>query len=222
MPALRSAQLPGVARAPPGARGLPSAPRRAGTARRGDDQHLDVGVVELLHESDARRDQAGAAEQHETGRRQPRRGLRGRLLERPHRRMQRGRAPEHVVGDPARVVDELVVVRLVEQRVRVGRVGREQRRDAADQEIEGGCSLARVDGQPDRCREQQDVAERIGGRHGFREVGKTRDVDVGRDQEHPRQQTDPDREDERVDQPDRSRRVFRRRTSRIRPAIRAG
>ena len=59
---------------------------------------------------------------------QPRAGLERGLLERPHRGVQRGRAPEQVEGDPADVVAELVVVRPREQRVVVRGVDGEQAR----------------------------------------------------------------------------------------------
>ena len=69
------------------------------------------------------RDQARAGEERETQRRQARARRERRLLERPHGGVQGGRAPEQVVGDPADVVDQLVVaVRALEQGEVVRRV----------------------------------------------------------------------------------------------------
>jgi hypothetical protein len=73
-------------------------------------------------------------------------------------------APEEVERDPAHVVAELVVVRAREQRIVVRRVDGEEGDDAPDQEVEGGGPLAVVDREPDRGGEEEDVAERIGGR----------------------------------------------------------
>ena len=117
----------------------------------------------------ARRDQARGGEQGEAERGQARARLERRLLERPHRRVQRRGAPEEVEGDPADVVDQLVVVRALEQRVVVRRVDREEADDAADEEVEGGRALAGVDREADRGGEQQDVAERVRDRDGLLE-----------------------------------------------------
>ena len=95
---------------------------------RGDDEHEHVGVAPRLPGADSGRDQTGAGEQSEAKRREARARLERRLFERPHRRVERGGAPEQVVRDPADVVDQLVVVRVGEQRVRVGRVDGEQAR----------------------------------------------------------------------------------------------
>ena len=95
-----------------------------------------------------------------------------RLLERPHGGVQGGRTPEQVVGDPADVVDQLVVaVRALEQGEVVGRVRGEEADDAPDEQVEGRRALARVDREPDRGPEQEDVPEGIRHRHGFREPG---------------------------------------------------
>ena len=124
----------------------------------------------------------------ETERGEPRAGLERGLLERPHRRVKRRGAPEEVVGDPADVVAELVVVGVREQRVRVGGVDGEQRDDAPDQQVEGRGALAVVDREPDRRGEEQDVAERVGGRHSLLERGQAGEVDVRSDEEDPREQ----------------------------------
>ena len=99
-------------------------------SRRGHDQHEHVRIADRLVEADAGRDQAGARRAERDGRGQPRPRVQRGLFERAHGRMQRGRTPEEVVGDPADVVGELVVVGVREQRKRVGRVDREQRDDA--------------------------------------------------------------------------------------------
>ena len=138
-------------------------------------------------------------EQREAQWRQPGAGLERGLLERAHRRVQRGRAPEQVEGDPADVVAQLVVVRAREQRVGVGRVDGEQGDDAADEEVEGRRALAVVDREPDRGGEEQDVAERVGGRDGLLEQRQAGEVDVRGDEEDPREQGDADRDDQRVD-----------------------
>ena len=67
-----------------------------------------------------------------------------------------------------------------------------RRDDAPDEEVEGRRTLAGVDREPDRGGEEQDVAERIGGRHGLLEQREAGEVDVRRDEEHPREQRDPD------------------------------
>ncbi len=108
-------------------------------------------------------------------------------------------APEEVERDPPDVVAQLVVVRIGEQRVRVRRVDREQRDDAPDEEVEGGRALAVVDGEAHRGCEKEDVAERIRGGDGLLERRQAREVDVRRDEEHPREQGDADRDDQRVD-----------------------
>ena len=79
-----------------------------------DDQHECVRVVDRLRETDAGRDQAGAGEQRQPERRQPGARILRRGLQRLHRRVQRGGTPEQVVEDPARVVDQLVVVGALE------------------------------------------------------------------------------------------------------------
>ena len=112
-------------------------------------KHEDVRVSERLVEADARRDQTGAGEQAEPKRREPRARVERRLLERPHRGVERRCAPEQVVGDPAHVVAQLVVVGIREQGVRVGGVDGEQRDDAPDEEVEGRRPLALVDRQSD-------------------------------------------------------------------------
>ena len=116
-------------RAPPGARGRPCGPRREGrgapTRRSG---RARPGRRSAWKNADAGRDQAGAGEQAEAERGETRARLVRRLLERAHRRVERGCAPEQVVGDPADVVAQLVVVRVGEERVGVGGVDGEQRR----------------------------------------------------------------------------------------------
>ena len=90
---------------------------------RGDDEDEHVGVAERLASGFPGAIRQARAEQGEPERRQWCARIGGRLLERPHRRVQRSRAPEEVVEDPAGVVDQLVVVRVLEERVVVGGVG---------------------------------------------------------------------------------------------------
>ena len=141
--------------------------------RRRDDQHEHIWVAERLVEPDARGDQTGSRQQPETEWREACAGLVRRFLERAHGGVECGRAPEQVVGDPAHVVAELVVVRVREQRVRVGRVHGEQRDDAADEEVERRSALPLVDCQADHCGQEQDVPERIGGGHTLLEQGES-------------------------------------------------
>ena len=117
--------------------------------------------MDRLHEADARRDQARTAEQRQPERRQPRACVLGRLLERADRRMERGGAPEQVVEDPARVVDQLVVVRSLQQREVVRRVRRQQAHDAGDEEPERQPALTAADREADQAGEEEDVSERI-------------------------------------------------------------
>ena len=83
--------------------------------------------------------QAPASSEPKRG--EPRARIERGLLERPHRRMERGGAPEQVVRDPADVVAQLVVVGVREQRVVVRGVDSEKRDDAGDEEVEGGARL---------------------------------------------------------------------------------
>ena len=167
--------------------------------RRSHDQHEDVGVAERLVEADAGRDQARPGEQPEAERSETRARVERRLFERAHRGVERGRAPEEVEGNPADVVAELMVVRLRQQGERVCGVHGEEGDDAPDQKIEGGCPLAVVDRQADCGGEEQDVAERVGGRNRLLERRQAGEVDVRSDQEDPREQRDADRDDQRVD-----------------------
>ena len=113
--------------------------------------------------------------------------------------MKRSRAPQHEVGDPAHVVDELMVVGPREQRIVVGAVGGKQRNGARGEQIEGPGPSACIHRQPDQGRQQEDVAQRIGDRHELGEQGQPREMDVRRNEEHPRQQREADGEDQRVD-----------------------
>ena len=167
--------------------------------RRRADDHEQIGVPDVLDEVDCGRDQAGEREQAEPRRREARPGVLCRLLEGPHRRVQRGGAPEHEVGDPARVVEELVVVRACEQRVVVGAVGAEQRNRARAEQVERRRLQSRLDREPDQRREQEHVPERVCDRDQLRQDRQARQVDVRGDEEHPREQSAANREDERVD-----------------------
>ena len=163
------------------------------------DQHESVRVPERLVEADTGRNQAGPGEESEADWGQPRTRVQRGLFERAHGRMKRGCSPEEVVGDPADVVDELVVVGVGEQRERVGGVDREQRDDAGRKEVEGRRSLAHVDRETDRRCEQKDVPQWVcGGDHllGHRQAGE---VNVRSNEEDPRQEADSDRQDPRVD-----------------------
>ena len=136
--------------------------------RRGADHDEDVAVVNVLGEVDCRRDQA---RESKLGEPHPRQsipaGLAG-LFQRAHRGMERRAPPKHEVRDPADVVRQLVVIAVDEECIVVGAVSGEQGDDARHEEIEGGCALAGVDGEPDRRCQQQDVPERIGNRYALR------------------------------------------------------
>jgi len=114
--------------------------------------------------------------------------------------VQRRRAPEKVIEDPTGVVDQLVVVRVLQQRIVVGRVRGHQTDDAADEEPERRRALPGIDREPDRSREEEHVAQRVRDRHRVGQHGQTGEVDVRRDQEDPGQEADTDREDQRVDE----------------------
>src|SRR5919206_1289850 len=114
--------------------------------------------------------------------------------------MKSSRAPEEVVEDPADVVDELVVVRVLQERQVVGRIRREQRDDAADEQVEGRRALRVVDGEADRSGEQEDIAEGVSGGDELGEHRELGEVQVRRDKEDPREEADAEREDERVDE----------------------
>jgi hypothetical protein len=161
------------------------------------DEHVDV--ADVLCEVDARRDEAREREQRKAQPRQARPRVRCGLLERAHGRMKRGRSPDDEVRDPPHVVDELVVVRPIQQRVVVRAVGDEQGDHARDEEVEGGGALAGVDGKADRGGEEQDVPERVRRRDGLGQWREPREVEVRRDEEDPREQREPDREDHGVD-----------------------
>ena len=166
--------------------------------RCGDQDEL-VRIAPRLPGPDARRDEARARKEPEAKRREPCSWIERRLLQGAHRGVERGSAPEEVVDDPADVVAELVVVRVREQCVRVGRVHGEERDDAPDQEVEGRGAHAHVDREANRGREEQDVPERVRGRDQLLERREPREVDVRGDEEDPRDERDAHREDERVD-----------------------
>ena len=84
-------------------------------------------------------------------------------------------------------------------RIAVDEVGGEQRDDARDQQVEGGPALAGVDGEPDSCGEQEDVAHRIADRDDLGQQRERLVVDVGGDQHDPRDQRQPQGHDHRVD-----------------------
>ena len=69
----------------------------------------------------------------------------------------------------------------------------------ADEQVEGGCTLAVVDREANRGREEQDVAEWIRGRDGLLERCQPGEMDVRSDEKHPGEQRDADRDDQRVD-----------------------
>ena len=113
--------------------------------------------------------------------------------------MKRCCPPQEVVGDPADVVNELVVVGVRQEGKRVCGVDGEQRDDARGEEVEGGHTLARVDSETDGRREEEDVAERIGGGDDFLGHRESREMNVRGDEKDPREEADSDRENERVD-----------------------
>ena len=125
-------------------------------------------------------------------------GLRRRLVDLRHRRVQRRGAPEEVEADPADVEPQLVVVRALEEHQPVHEVRDEQADDAGDHQVERQAALASVQREPDRHGQEQHVGQRIG--HGH-EPARSRErvvVDVGGDQPHPRGQGEPHGHDGRV------------------------
>ena len=144
--------------------------------------------------------ETGDREQREPRACQPRAPVGRGLLERAHRGVKRRGAPQEVVRDPAHVQQHLVVVGALEQHVVVDRVGYEQADDARREQVERRLTATGVDREADRRGEQQHVAERVGHRDALGEVGHAAQVDVRRDQEHPREEADAERQDQRVDQ----------------------
>jgi hypothetical protein len=167
--------------------------------RRSADHDQQVGVPQLLDEVDARRDQAGGSEQSQASGRQAHTGVRSRFLEAAHRRVQGRCAPQDEIGEPAGVVDQLVVVRPRQEGVVVGAVGCEQTDRAGNEEVERRAFGARLHGEADQRPQQEHIAERVGDRNELRQDGETGEVQVRRDQEDPREESEPDGQDERVD-----------------------
>ena len=169
--------------------------------RGGDhDQHVHAGILAAEQHLQAGGDQRGDREHAQPLPGQARLLLRHRLLERAHRRVQGRGAPEQVVGDPADVEQHLAVVGAVVQHHAVDEVGHEQRRDAAEQQVEGGLALAVVDRQAQRAGQQQDVGRGVGDRDDPGQLRLAVVVDHRRDQHQPRDQAEADRQDQRVDQ----------------------
>ena len=123
------------------------------------------------------------------------------LGERPHRRVERGGAPQQIEQPPAGVQSAPgPVVRAGDEDVGVLGVRQQQGHHAADQQVEGGGSAASPDRQPNDHAAEEQVAQRVGDRGQLlaqREVGVR---GVRRHQEDPRQHADPDRDHEGVDQ----------------------
>ena len=123
------------------------------------------------------------------------------LGQRSHRGVQGGGAPQQVEELPSEVQPApRPVVRAGDQDVGVLRVGQQQRHHAADQQVEGGRSVASADGEADDHPAQQQVAQRIGDRRRLLQQVQLGIGRVRRHQEDPRQHTDADRDDEGVDQ----------------------
>ncbi len=92
-------------------------------------------------------------------------------------------------------------VRVLEQQIRVRRVGRQKADDARGQEVERGLPLARIDGEADRTGEKENIAQRVSHRHALGQDRHAAHVDVRRDQEHPREQCDTNCQDRPVERP---------------------
>ena len=152
-----------------------------------------------LEDLEGRRRQARPCEQREAQPGQPRLAVGLNLGQLLHRGVQRRRRPQQVEEDPAGIHPKLVRVGVVEREQAVDEVGRQQRDDARDQQIERGAPLAGVDREPDPSREQDDVAHRIADRHQLWQQGQGPIMDVGRDQQDPRDQRQPQGHDQRVD-----------------------
>ena len=138
--------------------------------RRSDDhEQVEVAVAELAHDLDRRRQHRRDREQCEATARKGALSVGTRVGQGAHRGIERDRAPQQVVADPAGVVDQLVVERAVQEGDAVGRIRREEQCRCSDQQDERARPPASVEDQPGNCREQQDVAERIGDGHDLRE-----------------------------------------------------
>ena len=167
--------------------------------RADDDDDVDVAAADLAHELHAGRDQRRPGQQGEAEAAEPDVALRRRVVELAHRRMQRRSAPQQVEADPADVEQHVVVVRPVQQRQAVGRVGDEQGDHARGEQVERRLALAGVDREADGCGQQQDVAERVGDREDLGDRRQLGVVQVRGDQEHPGEQRQAERDDQRVD-----------------------
>ena len=181
------------------------------------------GLPNLFRKADAGSDQARDGEEAEPQRSQTRPDVRRRLVESTHRGVERGCAPQDVVGDPADVEAELMVVAVDEQGVGVRAVDDEQRDDAGDEQVEGRRTLAGVDREANHRGEEQDVSERIGGRHALGERAKDRTDGCSARRGSPTRGARIRRSGSaRRFRPRDHRRGFRRRTSSSSPPTRAG
>ena len=103
----------------------------------------DVGVVQRLGEADRGRYQARTGEEDQPNRCETCTGVGRRLFQSTHRRMKRCCTPEEVIEDPPGVEAQLVVERVLQERVVVRRVGSHQADDAADEQPERRASACR-------------------------------------------------------------------------------
>ena len=165
--------------------------------RAGDDRHVGVAALDVVGQLDRRRDQRRDRQQHEADRCQ-RRARRSPMVEDPHRRVQRGGAPQHVEADPAGVEPELTGVGPVQGHQPVGEVRDEQQDDGRGHQVKRGAALAAVQRQAQGRGQQQDVTQRVGDRDELGGGAQLVIVQIGRDQRDPRRDGEADGEDRRV------------------------
>ena len=138
--------------------------REQNRRRADDEQQIPVAGRDDLDDLQRRGDQGRAGEQRQSQPRQPRLAIGLHVGELLHRGMERGRPPEQVEEDPARIEPQLVVVGVVQREQAVDVVGDQHRHDPGDQQVERRPALAAVHGEADPRGEQDDVAHRVADR----------------------------------------------------------
>jgi hypothetical protein len=165
----------------------------------GDHADVDRLVADRLDDQHRRGHQGGAGQQGQPGPGQPH-ALRGRLGQRHHRRVQGGQAEGRVVQHPDGVDRAADLPGAVEHAEAVHGVHRHQGEQAEGQQPGGDGSVAARPPQPDRHRQQQHVAQRVGDRDRALDQAEVGQADIGPDQEDPREYADASGDDGGVDQ----------------------
>ena len=129
----------------------------------GDGHHLDLAAAEPLEDQQGRGDQGGRPHGQQPAPAQAGLAPPRRLRQPGHRRVQPGRAHEHVVHQVHAVGDGRGGAAEGEHREQ--RVGGRGHGQAGDQQPDGGRAPPRGGGQPGRLGEQEHVSDRVGQRH---------------------------------------------------------